>query len=81
MYSRRQANVGGNARLVLGANQTVWMRRGRLAEQYLWRRDFELNLNASPPTCAGPPWATTPAHHRFGRGLIPPPSPLVEPLA
>ena len=54
MYSRRQANVGGNARLVLGANQTVWMRRGRLAEQYLWRRDFELNLNASPPTCAGP---------------------------
>jgi hypothetical protein len=34
MYSRRQANVGGNARLVLGANQTVWMRRGRLAERY-----------------------------------------------
>ena len=56
--------------------QAAWMRLGRPIEQYLWRRDFELNLNASPSTCAGPPWATTPAHHRFGRGLIPPPSPL-----
>jgi len=53
MYSRRQANVRGNAQLVLGANQAAWMRLGRPAEQYLWCRDLEPNLKRSAPTCAG----------------------------
>lgn len=40
MYSCRQANVGGNARLVLGAKQTPWMQLGRPAEHYLRKRRF-----------------------------------------
>ena len=74
MYSRRQANVGRNARLVLGANQTPWMQLGRPTEHYLRkRRFFAFNLIGADELAVGqqdPP----PAHYQRSHGLFRHPS-------